>query len=253
MGADADTQARWPLELAQLYASPVFYGRGVPRGDGRSVILIPGLFAGDASLALLHAWLRRIGYRPQTAHIVVNADCSQRALDRLDRRLVAVAARTDAPIALIGHSRGGHLARALAHRRPNAVDTVITLGTALTDPYDVSRPVQALITGLRAYHSAVTDRHERRGCLTATCSCSFAGHLQGPLEPHVALTSIYSRNDGVVPAHTSRPADATAVEVTGSHVGLAWNPRVYAAIARALHEGGTAAGNFVDAPGKAVL
>ena len=39
-------ELRWQLEAARLLADPVFYGRGVPRGDGRPVLLLPGLLAG---------------------------------------------------------------------------------------------------------------------------------------------------------------------------------------------------------------
>jgi hypothetical protein len=39
------------LELARLLADPVL--RGVPGGDGRAVLLLPGYLAGDRSLSLL--------------------------------------------------------------------------------------------------------------------------------------------------------------------------------------------------------
>jgi triacylglycerol lipase len=44
---------------------PVFRAAsGVPRGDGRPVVLLPGFLAGDQTLALMAAWLRRLGYAP---------------------------------------------------------------------------------------------------------------------------------------------------------------------------------------------
>ena len=228
---------RWQLELARLHTSPIYFGREVPRGDGKSIVLIPGLFANDATLAFLYGWLRRIGYRPHGARSVFNADCWQKVFDRLDRRVVDIAKQANGPLALIGHSRGGHLARALGHRRPELVDTVITLGTPLINPYDIARPVQAAIGALRVYHSRVTDRRERRGCLTHACSCSFLAHLYDPLDPIIALTSIYSRDDGVVPARACTAPDATAIEISGSHIGLAWNHQAYFEIAQALHGG----------------
>jgi len=54
-------ELRWYGELARLIADPVMRGRGVPRGDGRSVLLLPGFLAGDSSLSLLALFLRRIG------------------------------------------------------------------------------------------------------------------------------------------------------------------------------------------------
>ena len=43
-------ESRFGLELAELRRSPVFRGHGVPGGDGRAVMLIPGFLAGDGSL-----------------------------------------------------------------------------------------------------------------------------------------------------------------------------------------------------------
>ncbi|TMF40155.1 MAG: alpha/beta hydrolase, partial [Chloroflexi bacterium] len=48
-------------ELSALLGDPVFRGRGVPRGDGRPVLLIPGFLAGDWTMRVLHGWLGRIG------------------------------------------------------------------------------------------------------------------------------------------------------------------------------------------------
>jgi hypothetical protein len=38
-------------------ADPVFLPAGVPRGDGRPVVLLPGFLAGDQTLSILAAWL----------------------------------------------------------------------------------------------------------------------------------------------------------------------------------------------------
>jgi hypothetical protein len=50
----------------------------------------------------------------------------------------------------------------------------------------------------------------------------------------VRLTSIYSKQDGVVLWEGSIVPEADCVEVTGSHVGLAFNRKAYRAIADAL-------------------
>ena len=56
-------ETRWQLELGRLMVDPVLRGRDVPRGDGRPVVLMPGFGAGDQTLLVLAAWLRRMGYR----------------------------------------------------------------------------------------------------------------------------------------------------------------------------------------------
>ena len=48
------------------------------------------------------------------------------------------------------------------------------------------------------------------------------------------MTSIYSKGDGVVRWQAQLVPYADCVEVTGSHVGLIFNRKAYAAIAAAL-------------------
>jgi triacylglycerol lipase len=50
----------------------------------------------------------------------------------------------------------------------------------------------------------------------------------------VRLTSVYSKGDGVVRWRSCVVPYAHNVEVTGSHVGLAFNRKAYRAIAHAL-------------------
>ena len=41
---------RASVEFGRLLTDPVYYGIGVPRGDGRPVVVVPGLFANDLYL-----------------------------------------------------------------------------------------------------------------------------------------------------------------------------------------------------------
>ena len=50
----------------------------------------------------------------------------------------------------------------------------------------------------------------------------------------VHLTSIYSREDGVVHWQSALVPYGSCVEVTGSHVGLVFNRKTYRAIAATL-------------------
>lgn len=55
-----------------------------------------------------------------------------------------------------------------------------------------------------------------------------------PFPPEVALTSIYSRSDGVLRWQTCVADHADCIEVSGSHLGLAFNRQAYGVIAEAL-------------------
>jgi pimeloyl-ACP methyl ester carboxylesterase len=227
-------EVRWQAELARLLVDPVFAGHRVPHGDGGPVMLIPGFLAGDMSLSVMGSWLRRIGHRPHDSGIRVNVDCSDRALDSLERRAERFAARSDRRLALIGHSRGGHFAKALAHRRPDLVERVVSLGAGLDTPFDISIPTQAAVRAVRWVHLRTTDRVARNGCFTETCRCRFAHDYAAAFPTEIPLTSIYSKEDGVVWWEACCVPYASNVEVTGSHVGLAFNRKVYRAIATAL-------------------
>jgi triacylglycerol lipase len=225
-------ELRWQLELARLLADPVFRGAGIPHGDGAPVVLIPGFLAGDTSLRVMRGWLRRIGYRAYASGILMNVDCSDRALDALERRLERITGAAGRQAALLGHSRGGHFAKALARRRPDLVASVVSMGAGLDTPFDISVPTQGAVAAVRAVHARTGDRIDRNGCFTATCKCPFTRDFTAPFPRDVPLTSIYSRGDGVVRWRACVVPYARCVEVRSSHVGLAFNREAYREVAR---------------------
>jgi triacylglycerol lipase len=227
-------ELRWQAELGRLMLDSVFAGRGVPRGDGGPVMLIPGFLAGDSSMSVLAGWLERMGHAPHRSGISWNVNCSDRALDALEvraERIVDAAARQ---IALIGHSRGGHFAKALGHRRPDLVSRVISLGAGLDTASDISIPTRAAIAAVRWVHEQTTDRVARNGCFTDTCRCRFTRDFSGEFPASVPLVSIYTREDGVVWWEACCVPYARNVEVSGSHIGLPFNRKAYRVIGDAL-------------------
>ena len=227
-------ETRWQLELYRLLVDPVFHGRGVPPGDGRPVVLLPGFGGGDQTLLMLAAFLARIGYRPYLCGFVANLGCSDRALDRVERRVQKLDAGHGARVALIGHSRGGHYARALAHRRPELVSHAISIGAGLRRMLATSYPTQ-LAAGAARRVTLRSGRARSARCLTEGCDCAFAADFLAPFpEDRVRLTSIYSKGDGVVRWQAALVPYADCVEVTGSHVGLIFNRKTYRAVATAL-------------------
>jgi triacylglycerol lipase len=228
-------ETRSMLELGRLLVDPVFVARsGLPRGDGRSVVLLPGFLAGDQSLAVMAGWLRRLGYAPHGCGFVTNVDCSERALERVEERVDALYRRDGRRVALVGHSRGGHFVRAMAARAPDRVSHAISMGADLRGLVGVSVPTLAAVAAVRR-GLALTGRNRTAQCFTAECGCAF-GRDYGRAFPtdRVRLTSIYSKQDGVVRWEGAVVPEADCVEVTGSHVGLAVNRKAYRAIAAAL-------------------
>src|SRR3954453_18449447 len=120
-------ETRFGFELADLRRSPVYRGHGVPAGDGRAVMLIPGFLAGDGSLATMTHWLRENGYHTRRAGIRANVSCSKVACERLEARLEGFAEHSGQKVSLIGQLRGGISARALAGRPPDLGEVIVTL------------------------------------------------------------------------------------------------------------------------------
>jgi triacylglycerol lipase len=209
-------EQRASIELAELIASPVYYGLGVPRGDGRSILLVPGFLGSDGYLTVLAGWLRRVGYRPAQSGIAVNAGSLTRLLRQVERRVEALATPRRR-LTIVGHSLGGVFARVLAVTRPDLIEEVITLGSPLLgDPRDAAHPL------VRALGDVLVVRDQREQLELMT-------QLSAPLPDDVRLTSIYTREDAVVHwrACLDRDPQAQCFEVPGTHVGLAWNAAVY--------------------------
>lgn len=118
-------------EFGLLLADPVFWGWGVPRGDGHPVLVLPGLFGGDTYLEPLRGWLRRIGYTPVRSGLDRNPGWSEELVQQLGDIAQQAQARAGAPVTIIGHSLGGVQGRSIALRRPGVVRHVITLGSPL--------------------------------------------------------------------------------------------------------------------------
>ncbi|WP_205698027.1 alpha/beta hydrolase [Conexibacter sp. SYSU D00693] len=229
-------ETRWALEAGRLLVDPVAYGLGVPRGDGRAVVVLPGFLAGDDSLLLLRRWLRLVGHRPQTVGFTMNVDCSDRAVERVEQVLEALHAESGRRAAVIGHSRGGHFARAVSARRPDLVSHAISMGADLQGLFGISTPTKMAVgVARRGLHLARRSRDP--ACFRSRCACRFMEDYRRPFPvDRVRLTSIYSKGDGVVRWERAVVEEATCVEVTGSHIGLMANRKAYRAIAAALAE-----------------
>jgi triacylglycerol lipase len=204
------------LDWLSLRFSPVFAGYGIERGRGEAVVLVPGLFAADASMIELSGWLARVGYRPYASGIGVNAVRTEIATAAVVATIDRAHAETGAPVRLIGHSLGGVIARAAALRRPDRVSHVVTLGSP--------------VNGLSAHPAVLAAASIIHGDDIDACLAT----VQQPLPTTIDETNIYSKTDGIVDWRTCHRADATAIEVAGTHTGLIANAAAYQAIGGAL-------------------
>jgi pimeloyl-ACP methyl ester carboxylesterase len=222
-------------EFARLVVRSPLLGRGMPRGHGRPVLLIPGFGLPDVSLELLSRWLRARGYRTHRSRIGVNAGCSETQCERLEQRLEQLAADSGERVAIVGHSRGGILAKALASARPDLVAGIVTLGSfTYASPRRTRGKLGPDAQVARMVASGHLPNLASPRCLRGGCPTRFRRALTGSFPSSVGYVSIYSRGDVLVPAAGCRPPAARHVEVNATHVGLAHNAAVYRHVARAL-------------------
>jgi pimeloyl-ACP methyl ester carboxylesterase len=137
--------------------------------------------------------------------------------DLLLERVQQVHSRIGEKPSLVGWSLGGVYARILAHRAPDSIRSIITLGSPVRFPFQ-----------------STTDKLYQR----------INGQLEHPeylnhvaAAPPIPATAIYTRLDGIVPWRACLAEEAALAEnirVYGSHCGLGHHPLVLWIIAERL-------------------
>ena len=194
-----------------------------PRGDGRPVLLLPGLFNSDRQLALLRQYLDGLGYDAHGWGLGRNLGARTAGVDG-ERAIERVAALAEAsgPVTLIGVSLGGMIARLVALNAPDLVREVVTISAPFAGSGKATNIWRAFewATGERLDDPAVVERSAR---------------IAGPLP--VPATAIWSRSDGLVNGAICRAAGERAIEVRSGHLGVQIRPAVLLAVAEVLGAG----------------
>ncbi|UZK69136.1 alpha/beta hydrolase [Sphingomonas sp. S1-29] len=190
-----------------------------PRGDGRRVMLLPGLFNGDRSSLVLRRYLNALGYRAEGWGLGRNF--GQRAIGADGERLFAAieAMGGGEPVTLVGVSLGGIMARIAAHRHPELVREVVTISSPFAGPPSATNVwrVYELLSGVRVDDPEVV-----------AFAALAAEH------PPVPTTAIWSASDGFVNGAICRDDRCRSIEVRSSHVWVQHNPQVLRAVAGVL-------------------
>jgi triacylglycerol lipase len=224
-------ELRYWLELARLMVDRRFLS-AKPAPDPLPVLLIPGFMAGDASLTFLAGWLRRRGHAVRGSGMLFNVGCAGRELTRLEEKL----AEFDRPVIVIGQSRGGTLARALAAGHPDRVAGLVTLGSPVLDPLAVSSSVLRTVRSVARLGDMGLPGVFSSECAEGECCARFNALLEEPLQPGMPALAVYSRTDGIVDWRACLDPSANCVEIDGSHCGMAVNPPVYGELESVLRQ-----------------
>jgi triacylglycerol lipase len=256
-------ESRAAIELSTLLRSGIFRDPPPAPDPGLPVLLITGVYANDATMRPMALWLRRMGYAPKRAGLRFNADCSEAEMARLEARLESAAAGAGRRPAIVGWSRGGLFARALAVRRPELVSGIVTLGSPLLNPLGYVHPVLHLaleatstlgdrgVPGLLSHGCAdewaldgATDPNAISRALIARtrrlladgerCCERFWSDMRAPFPQDVPFFSLYSKSDAIVNWRACLDPAAEHVEVDASHCGMGVSKQVFRALAVGL-------------------
>jgi hypothetical protein len=233
MSAPAPQRMRRPSRLLLAAEGPRAVGElvwlqaarpllaGAPRGDGHPVLVLPGMGADDRSTVPLRRFLRRLGYQVHGWELGANLP-SPELVRRLRDRLVRLRAQQARPMSIVGWSLGGIYAREIARGAPDAVRTVVTLGS----------PFRRL-PGYESHAAPLARALARRWGGEVSGTWPPGDHRQLP----VPSTSVFSRTDGIVPWQACVDAASgphETIEVVGSHCGLGHHPAVLLVVADRL-------------------
>lgn len=205
-------------DIARTKAQAGALAQGM-RGDGRLVLLIPGLMASERRMGQMRDILRAAGYEAHDWAMGRNYGPRADSLSRIDARVDAVRQGRDTPVTLIGWSLGGLYAREYAKVAPGKVAGVVTLGTPFSgDPRaNHAWRFYQLVSGFPVDRPPFPCTREEK--------------------PPVPTVALWSRRDGVILPECARGRSGErdrAIEVDCTHMGFAAAPEGIAAVGRAL-------------------
>lgn len=196
-----------------------------------NVALVGGFGAPPALLRPLRDALRREGHTVRVAPLGFNVDCGEATVQRLDAWLRDTFG--DAPVAVVGHSRGGQLGRVIAARRPDTVTRLVTVNT----PWSIGPPdrpgVAAVGAVLRGLRSRGLDVMGSIDCGTGACCVEFRRDVAA--KPQARWSALWSTTDRFAggDARPPRAAD-NVVDTRTGHVGAVTSQQGIAAIVAEL-------------------
>ena len=209
--ADWARGRRVEAELAKRY-----------RGDGRPVIVLPGLFTSDARTKMLRRVLTNADYRTYGWGLGYNMPIRADIFERFGAQVDDVQQREGAAVTLIGWSLGGLIARGYAAHAPKHIAGVITLGSPFSGNPRSNRAWKI--------YEMVADHKVDAPPITFDRSA----------KPPVPTAAIWSARDGIITVESARgqPSERDqAVEIRCGHFAMSCAPDALEAVLKLLGGG----------------
>lgn len=210
--------ASMPIDLARSRAQTASLSRAI-KGDGRHVLLIPGLLASEQRMEPMRTILEMAGFHAHGWGMGRNFGPRPDTLEQIDQKVDAIRNHSGAPVTLVGWSLGGLFAREYAKCAQEKVGGVITMGSPFSgDP----RANHAW----RLYQMVAGHPVD---CPPFACSRD--------VKPPVPTIALWSRRDGVIQPECAKGRAHErdrAIEVDCTHMGFAVAPEGILAVGKAL-------------------
>jgi len=206
--------------LSECLVSPPPFPIDAVRGRGEAVIIMPGFCSPNISTSRLRQFLSHQGFSPEPWELGVNIGPTPLTMSGLTTQLKSRATERG-PLALVGISLGGVIAREMAKRHPELVTRVITLASP------IRLPVPTPLAPLAQLCSLLWEESAR---------ASFDRVVEPPPVP---VTAVITTDDGLVDWRSCLPPSAPNVEVVhvrGAHCTIASNPDVQRIVVARLAE-----------------
>ncbi|WP_375290260.1 esterase/lipase family protein [Qipengyuania sp.] len=166
--------------LAEPFIRPFRRIKVQPAAHPATVMLLPGFGAHPSRMRYLAKHLESAGHRVKRWGLGFNLGITPGKFDVMEQRLLALHARYQVKITLVGWSLGGVFARELAKRHPDKVRRVLTLGSPFSGHPKANN-------GWRAYH-LIAGHHVEDPPIDCTINT----------KPPVETIAFWSPRDGIV-------------------------------------------------------
>ncbi|BEV01085.1 alpha/beta fold hydrolase [Novosphingobium olei] len=210
-------ELRTPVELWQAHRAARRHVEPVP-GPGsdaaapsRPVMLLPGFGTHPVRMKSLRVALEAAGHRVSDWGLGFNFGPTEEGFERLAERVVTMARKEGEPLVLVGWSLGGLFAREIAHRHPEAVAMVVTMGS----PFSGDRRAN---NAWRAYQAIAGH----------SVDAPPVGHAFAA-KPPVPTVALWSARDGIVAPRSAcgrKGERDRAIALRCTHLGFAGHPDV---------------------------
>jgi len=184
-------------------------------GNGRVVVVLPGLLSTDISTKILRRYLQKLGFTAYGWEMGRNLG-RMAMLPVLAEKVADLSGKHNQKLILIGWSMGGIFAREIAKLKPENVEKIITLGSPFADVYapNHARWVFDLLNDTKDLIPEIVE--------------------QLAVPPTQATVAFYSKKDGIVPWKACMDLPESSlhqnIEIKSSHFAMGANEMVLKAL-----------------------